>query len=125
MRAQRQACGGGVSAEADQQPRRALGDEVERIAQVQSGNRAARAAREPAAGGREGDHRAMMAILEPAGEEADDALVPALVVEDEARGLADGDPGDEASASRRIDSSTSRRSRFRRSSSRAMLSARA
>jgi hypothetical protein len=46
--AQRQAGGGGVAAEAQQQVGVALGDQVQRVAQVQAGDRAARAFSSPA-----------------------------------------------------------------------------
>src|SRR5262245_55485249 len=94
-RAQAQARGRRMPAEAEQKIRRALRHEIEHVAQVQPGNRAAGAAGKPIAGRRERDDRTMVAVLEPPGEQPDHALVPGRVVEHETRGLAHGDPGDE------------------------------
>ena len=72
--------------EAHQQARGPLGDEVERIAQVQAGNGAAGTLDDAAFAGREGEHRAVQPVLDARGEDADDALVPALVEQRDAGG---------------------------------------
>jgi len=53
------------------QPRCALGDQVQRVAQVQAGDRAPRAADLSGARGRESEGRAVVPVLDAAGEYAD------------------------------------------------------
>src|SRR5438067_145666 len=62
--------------------------ELKRIAQVQTRNRAAGAADLAGTGGSKGEGRAVMAILDSPGEDADHALVPGRVVEADAGALA-------------------------------------
>ena len=73
-----------MAAEAEQQAGGALGDEVERIAQVQAGNRAAGALDDAAFAGGKGEHRAVQLVLDARGEDADDAFVPACVEQGDA-----------------------------------------
>src|SRR2546426_5235217 len=74
----RQSCRLRVAAEALDQARRALGDEIEAVAQVQPGQRASGPLEQAAGGGaREADNRAVQAVLQARGEDADHALVPA------------------------------------------------
>src|SRR6266513_4674481 len=87
-RAQREAGRCGMSAEAQEQVRFALRDEIERVAQVQTRNRAAGAADLAGTGGSKGEGRTVMAILDAPGEDADHALVPGRVVEADAGALA-------------------------------------
>src|SRR5437763_4465893 len=65
-----------MAAEALEEPRTALGDEVERIAQVQCRHRAARALELARSVGGEGEDRAVEAVLEARGEQAHDARMP-------------------------------------------------
>jgi hypothetical protein len=65
-----------VPAEAQQQARRALGKQVEGIAQVQAGDRTARSLDLAAAAAREGKYRTVQPFLDACGDDADDALVP-------------------------------------------------
>jgi len=78
-----------VPAKAQDQVGLALGDEVEAVAQVQAGDRTARAAqvaRDAAFGrARERDHRPVQLVFDARGEDAHHALVPGLVKERDAR----------------------------------------
>jgi hypothetical protein len=74
--AQRHAGGHGVPAKAQQQARRALGHQIEGVAQVQAGDRTARALDLAAVAAGKGKHRAMQFLLDARGDDADDALVP-------------------------------------------------
>jgi hypothetical protein len=86
--AQCQAGGGGVAAEAQQQVGVALGDQVQRVAQVQAGNRAAGALQFAGVAAREGKGRAMQLFLDAAGQDADHALVPAGIEQRQAGAVA-------------------------------------
>src|SRR6266849_9635303 len=86
--AQREACCCCVPAEAQKQARFALRDEIQRVAQMQARNRPARAADLAGTGRGEGEGRAVVAILDAPGEDADHALVPARVIQADARALA-------------------------------------
>ena len=68
-----------MAAEAQQQGRVALGDEVERIAQMQTGNRAARTFQFAGAAAGKDEGRPMQLFLDATGDDADHALVPAGV----------------------------------------------
>ena len=61
------------------------GDGVEHVADVDARHRARRAAQRSVLRARKGDHRPVQAVLDPAGHQADDALVPALVEQTHAR----------------------------------------
>src|SRR5882762_6212662 len=78
--AQREARRRGVPAEAQEQARFALGDEIQRVAQMQAGDGPARAADLAGTGRCEGEGRPVSAILDAPGEDADHALVPARVI---------------------------------------------
>src|SRR5712692_4364066 len=85
LRTQRRSGGGRVPSEPQQQPGGALGDEIQRVAQMQARDGAARPldfARR-AGGKREG--RAVVVVLHAPGEDPDHALVPGRVVEAEDR----------------------------------------
>ncbi len=77
-----------MPAEAQEQVRFALRDEIQRVAQMQTRNRAAGAADLAGTGGSKGEGRAVMAILDSPGEDADHPLVPARVIQADAGGLA-------------------------------------
>ncbi len=70
---------GRVAAEALQQLGMALGHQIERVAQVQAGNRAAGAFEFAFVAAGEGEGRAVQLLLDAAGEDADHALVPVRV----------------------------------------------
>src|SRR6266511_4455758 len=89
LRAQRRSGGGRVPPEAQQQPRGALGDEIERIAQMQARDGAARALDFAGRAWRKREGRAVVAVLDAAGEDPDHALVPGRIVEADAARLAD------------------------------------
>ncbi len=80
---EREAGGERVAAELREQARGALGREVERVAQVEAGDRAPRALELAAGAAGEHDGRTMVAVLEPPGDDADDALMPIGVEEAE------------------------------------------
>ena len=83
---QRQAGGHGMPAELADQPRVARGHGVQRIADVQARHRARRALEAAVAGVGEGDGRAVVALLQARGEDADHALVPVRVEQAQAEG---------------------------------------
>src|SRR5690349_14107254 len=93
--AQSQARGGSVTAEAQEQSRFALGEQVERIAQMQPRDRSPRTpdlSGTPGRNrGREGEGGTVVAVLDASREDPDDALMPARVVEADAAALADRD----------------------------------
>ena len=91
--AQRQAGGHRVAAEADDEAGLALGHEVERVAQVQAGDGAAGALEFPFVAAREGNGRAVRALLDARGHDADDALVPVRVEQRQRRRFTDVDAG--------------------------------
>src|SRR5712691_4530918 len=91
FRAQRHAGRGRVPSEAQQQPGHALGDEIQRVAQMQARDRAARALDFAGRASRKRESRAVVAVLDAAGEDPDHALVPGRVVEADAARLADGE----------------------------------
>ena len=83
--------GHGVAAKADEQTGGAFGDKVEGIAQMQAGDGAARAFDDAAFARSKGKDRAVEFVLDPRGEDADDAFVPAGVEEGNAGGgIVDG-----------------------------------
>src|SRR6266581_3251386 len=86
---QRHAGGGRVPPEPQQQPGSALGDEIERVAQMQARDGAARALDFAGRALRKREGRAMVAVLDAAGEDPDHALVPGRIVEADAARLAD------------------------------------
>ena len=77
--------------EPQQQPGSALGDEIQRVAQMQAGDGAARALDFAGRAGGEREGRAVVAVLHAPGEDPDDTLVPGRVVEADAARLADGE----------------------------------
>src|SRR6266704_5011604 len=91
FRTQRRSGGGRVPPEPQQQPGGALGDEIERVAQMQARDRAARALDFAGRALRKREGRAMVAVLDAAGEDPDHALVPGRIVETDAARLADGE----------------------------------
>ena len=86
---EREACGHGVAAEAEDGAGQGLRDEVERVAQVYARDRAARTLQCAVVRGREDDRRTVDLFLEAGGDEAHDALVEAAVVERERRKAVD------------------------------------
>ena len=74
--ANRQAGGECVTSEAEDRARRALRHEIERIAQVESGDRAPRSLELMLAAARKHDDRPVIAVLQPRRDDADHALVP-------------------------------------------------
>ena len=87
---ERQPGGVCVSAELREEPRRALGDEVQRVAQMEAGDRPARSLELAAASAREYDGGPVKPVLEPSGDDADDALMPAGVEQAERVGVGMG-----------------------------------
>ena len=84
--------GGGVAAETQQQAGLALGYQVERVAQMQAGNRTARALEFAiAAAAGEGDHRTMALVFHARGEQSDHTLVPLRIEQRETGALGDLD----------------------------------
>ena len=81
---QREPGGGAMAAEAEQ----VLGAGLERREQVEAGNAAARAAPAPLAVERDDHDRAVVALDQARGDDADDAGVPALAGQDQPRRLA-------------------------------------
>src|ERR1700722_275495 len=76
-----------MTAEFDDEVRVARGDAVEHIADVHARDGASRAAQARIVGARKSKHRAAHALLDAARDEADDTLVPALIVETHAAPL--------------------------------------
>src|SRR3989440_4657199 len=76
-----------VAAELADQLRMAGGDRVQHVANVNSRDRARGAAQQRLSREREGDHRAANPILHPACDQADHALMPALVIQAHAAAL--------------------------------------
>ena len=72
----RQPGGKCVAAEPAHEPWRALGHEIEPVAQVETGDRAAGTPELAAGASREDDGRPVVAILQPRRDNADDALMP-------------------------------------------------
>ena len=70
-----------MTAEFDDEVRVARGNAVEHVADVHARDGASRAAQARIVGARKSKHRAAHAFLDAARDEADDALVPALMVE--------------------------------------------
>ena len=68
--------GHGVTAEGEDEVGMAFGNKVQRIAHVQSGDGAPRAFDKTAFGARKGNGGAVIALTQPPGNNADDALVP-------------------------------------------------
>ena len=64
-----------VAAETPQHPRVALAHQVERVAQVEAGDRTARALEQPVRAAREDEGRPVHAVLQARGDDADHALV--------------------------------------------------
>src|SRR6185312_15999276 len=81
--ADRQAGGSGVTAEAQQQPRRTFRDEIECVAQMQGGYGAPGALQLARLSLCEGDDWPMEALADACGQNADHALMPARIIERE------------------------------------------
>ena len=108
-----------VTAEAGDHAGRALRHDIQRVAQMESGNRASRPLELAAGATRKDDRGTVIAILEPRRHDADDALVPFGAKETKRVRVirASRRASSSACASSCIVASTSRRSRFSRSSS--------
>src|SRR5438034_9739921 len=76
-----------MATKAANQSRHPLGHEIEAIAEIESTNRAARAAKLAGRAARENDRGAVVAVLQTRRHDADDALVPFRPVDAQREGV--------------------------------------